>query len=765
MSALPQAVARPLPHAEAPPAVELAGWGGCTTWRSAPQGRIASTRLQFSGMYCAACTGVIETALLHEPGVVSASLQYAGRRGTLDWDPVRTDPGRLLAAVARAGYGVVPDLPQPARILRQREARAALWCLFVAAFCMSQVMMYTAPFYFAAPGTLEPDQAALLLWAAWLLTLPVLLFSARPFFDEAWRGLRQGQVRMELPVALGIGVSFLASSMAAFGTPGQPVYFDSLTMFVCFLLAGRWLALRAQDRVAGALEDATARLPHKVRRLRMDGTAEQVEPEALRIGDRLLVLAGEAFAADGPLLEGATEVDEALLTGESHPVSRQVGDEAIAGSINLGAPVIQRASRLGDATRYAGIAALLQQSLTQRPALLSAADRVARPFLWAVLLLAGLAALVWHSIDPSRALPVAVAVLVVTCPCALSLAAPSALLSAAGGLARRGILVQRLDALQALAAIDTIFFDKTGTLTQDHLSATELELAPAAYSLQLASTVLGRAAALAGLSTHPAARAVAAYAAAAATGVHHESGATWTAVREIPGRGVEALDEEGRRWRLGAHAWVSDAVTTMVAAGPAVWIGCDGLVVGCLPLVETVRPDARQALDRLRADDISLALLSGDGRAQVAHMADRMGMARAWGGATPEDKLARITAEQAAGHRVGMVGDGVNDAPVLARADVSFSFAHGAALAQSKADFILLSPRLADVAVARRVARRAMRIVWQNLAWAAGYNALCVPLALLGLFPPWAAGLGMAASSLGVLLNALRAGRIAADAV
>ena len=727
---------------------------GFTSWSTGVDGeRIARSHFRLTGLYCAACAGPIEAALRAEPGVIDASVSYATKRATVQWHPATTRPTRLIAAVERAGYGAAPDLAEPASALRRAEQRAALWRLFVAAFCMMQVMMYAAPAYVAPPGTIAPDLLRLLQWASWLLSIPVLLFSAAPIFREAWVGLRRREVRMDLPVAIGLAVTFVASSGATFapgGVFGREVYFDSLTMFVCFLLAGRYLTLQAQHRVAAALEDACARLPADVRRVAADGSFAMVPLRTVLVGDRLRVLAGEAFAADGLLIDGQTRVDEALLTGESQPLARRPGERVIAGSLNLSAPVTLRVERLGPDTRFEGIVALMRSALTQRPALTRSADRIAVPFLWAVLLLAALAGGAWSVIDPSRAVWVVVSVLIVTCPCALSLAAPSVLLAAAGALARRGVLVRRLAALEALAGIDTLFFDKTGTLTEGGMRLRCVRLLPAAHGARLdEAAVLRLAGALARHSSHPLSQAL-----AREVSVPE---AVWSDVSEVPGRGVQGAAWDGSPARLGSRMWVDAAALALPDAGAArVWFGDARGALACFEFDEMLKPDARATLDALRGDGVALALLSGDAPGRVRAIGESLQLVDMQGGATPELKLARIAGAQRAGHRVGMVGDGLNDAPVVARADVSFAFAQGAAITQSGADFILLSGRVGDVALARRIARRAMRVLRQNFAWALAYNAICVPLALVGWFPPWAAGIGMAGSSLLVVLNALR---------
>ena len=716
---------------------------------------IGSTTLRLAGLWCAGCASTIERALGSEPGVVDARVIYGAQRAVVTWDPSVTDLVRLVDAVSRAGYSASPDAAAPARALRQAEARRMLWRLFVAGLCMMQVMMYQAPLYVAAPGTLAPDLRQLLLWAAWLLTIPVIAFSAAPMFRDALASLRQRRIGMDVPVVIGIVIMFIVSTGATFdpgGIFGNEPYFDSLTMFVTFLLVGRCLTVSARNKVAATLENAVDRTPAVVRRLDADGGVVDVATSQLRAGDRVRVLPGEAFAVDGPLADGETEVDEALLTGESRPVRKVPGDIAIAGSINLRGTVVQIAERLGDDTRYAGIAALMRSALLDRPAVLRTADRVAGPFLWAVLLLAVIAALAWSMVDPSRAVWVAVSVLIVTCPCALSLAAPSALLAAAGALTRRGVLVQRLDALESLARVDTVCFDKTGTLTTASADGARMELQEPTNQAGLDKiAVLAHAVSLARLSTHPAARAIAAMASPEAAGVR------WREAKECAGAGIDGVDLEGRCFRLGSRTWAVGPRSVGEAGGS--WLSLEGEPLASFAHDETLRGEAAPVVASLRRAGLGVVLLSGDTADRVRKVAREVGIERAEGDATPADKLAVVARLHAAGHRVAMVGDGINDAPVMASADISFAMGSGSALTRSKADFTLMSGALTDIAWARMVSQRTMRIVRQNLAWAVAYNATCLPLAAMGWFPPWAAGIGMASSSLFVVLNSLRVGR------
>lgn len=746
--------------------------------------------LGLSGMYCAACAIAIEDALLKVPGVREVQVQAASQRARILVDPAQVSLSAMVSAVQRLGYRAWPDAAARAGHERLRERRVLVWRLSVAAFCMMQVMMIAVPQYVAGPREIPADIWNLMNWANWVLSLPVLLFSCGPFFTGAWRAARQGRIAMDTPVAIGIVATFIVSTGVSFGAQdvfGHEAYFDSLTMFVTFLLAGRWLESRARERVTQSLEALCVRLPEAVERA-VDEVPDadlgsvavaSVALSALKHGDRVRVSVGQAFPADGLILLGQTEVDEALLTGESRAVPRAPGQTVVAGSLNLGAPVWMSVERLGPDTRYQQIVSLVHQAMTEKPGWMRAADRIAGPFLWGVLALAAGGFVAWQWIDPSRAVWVAVSVLVVTCPCALSLAAPSALLAAAGAMAKRGVLVRRLEALEALGTVRQVYFDKTGTLTEGELSVVALVAAGVSHRLGATwpadvAAQWQQAVSLASHSQHPLSRSVVKAARDAGQPV---SPGQWLDVKELAGKGVEAEDAAGLIWRLGRRDWVladaaaqhhavdvgGDAVDD-AADAPRVWLaawreGCvlPDTVLG-LRMDEVFRAEALPAVAQLRELGCTSALLSGDHADRVHEAARHLRASVAGAQFSPEDKLATIAAAQQQGVHVAVVGDGINDAPVLAQADVSVALDQGAALAQSQADLIVLNGRLTGLPEAVLQSRRAMRIVRQNLLWAAVYNFACIPLALMGLLPPWAAGLGMAASSLLVVLNSLRLG-------
>ncbi len=713
----------------------------------------------FEGMHCAACALTIEDALRHVPGVLSVEVSAASHRGRVVWSDQAIKPSGWMQAAARAGYPAVPANDAFANDRRRVETRQALWRLGVAGLCMMQVMMYAWPAYVAEPGDLAPDMAQLLRWASWVLSLPVLLFSCAPFFSNALRDLRHRRVSMDLPVALGMAITFVVSSLGTFepaGIFGAEVYFDSFTMFVFFLLTGRWLELRLRDRTAGALEALMNRLPDSVERRGAGGAFERVAVRRLVSGDVIRVLPGEAFPADGVILEGRTQADESLLTGESRPLSRGAGDSVIAGSHNLSSAVVVRVEHTGSETRFAQIVALMESASTSKPQLAQLADRIAKPFLIFVLVAAGGAGAYWWSHDPGHALMVAVAVLIVTCPCALSLATPAAMLASAGALARRGVLVRRLQALETLAAVNTVVFDKTGTLTRDAFALGDVRTREGVTK----DEALAMAAALARHSLHPVSRALAAGPdVGQGDAQRHE---VWVAeeVKEIAGQGVSGrlAPADGRAAAVSARLGSARFCGLNLPATDALHacLSDDRGWVATFELREDLRPDAGATVAALVAQGVQVHLLSGDLSESVARVARQAGIDEARGGCTPHDKLAFLRGLQAQGRKVAMVGDGLNDGPVLAGAHVSFAFGQAVPLAQAQSDFVVLGDKLGTVAQALLQARRTMGVVRQNLWWAALYNAVCVPLAVAGWLPSWLAGLGMALSSLLVVLNALR---------
>jgi P-type Cu2+ transporter len=714
---------------------------------SAPAGEgLRSCTLLVEGVRCAACGWLIERSLEHLPGVREIRVNPATARARLVWEPAVLPLSGALGVLSRLGYRPHPG-GAGAADLAQRERRDALKRLAVAGFGMMQVMMYAVALYVGAFQDMDPGLEAMFRWVSLLVATPVALYAGRPFFSGAWRDLRSGRPGMDVPVAFAVGSAWLASVLHTIAGQGE-VYFDSVTMFVFFLLLGRTLEMNARHR-AGDTHEALARLlPEAARRRMPGGDWETVALRELQPGDVVSVRHGDTLPADGRLSGGAARLDESMLTGESRPRLRAQGESAMAGSINLGDPIEIVIERTGADTLVSGIGRLLDRAQSERPPIATAADRVARWFVVGVLAAAAITWFAWNALDPARAFEITLAVLVVTCPCALSIATPAAMTAATAYLARRGLLVTRAGAVEKLARAGRVIFDKTGTLTLGKPRITRVE-ASAGMNAQAA---LGIAAALESVSEHPIARA---FAVAAPAGEVSDA-------RVSPGLGIEGT-VQGRKWRLGRPDWAAE-----LAGVPAPLADSGETVVGLSDeagiaarfwLADRLRPGAKAQLARLGALGLAVEIASGDTADAVAPVAAAVGLGEWRAAATPQDKLSLLRARQATGQTVVMVGDGVNDAPVLAGADVSIAMAGGTPLAQTSADMVLLGETLQPLAEGVSHARRTLRIVRQNLSWAAGYNLLALPLAATGFIAPWMAAIGMSASSLLVVLNALRLSR------
>ncbi|MBS1229853.1 MAG: copper/silver-translocating P-type ATPase [Proteobacteria bacterium] len=710
--------------------------------------------LIIEGITCAACIWLNEQHVAQLPGVVGVQINFASRRARVRWDERRIKLSEILAAIAAIGYRAHPYDAAKSEDLARRERRSALWRVFVAGFGMMQVMMYAVPVYLAGDGDMAPDIEALLRWASMVLTLPVVLYSAAPFFRGAWRDLARRRVGMDVPVALGVGAAFAASVWATLTASGE-VYFDSVTMFVFFLLGGRFLEMTARQRAVSVSEALARLMPALAERLTAyphDRSTQQVIAADLKPGDVVLVKAGETIPADGQVLEGTSCANESLLTGESAPLAKSPGSMVTGGAVNVDSPLLIRVEQVGEATRLSAIIRLMERAAMEKPAIVELADRVAGRFILALLVIAAAVAVAWCLIDPSKALWITVSVLVVTCPCALSLATPVALSVASGAMARAGLLVTHGHAIETLARATHFVFDKTGTLTRGQMTL----LATLPLGELDSSSSLALAAAIEASSEHPIGAAL-----RAAAG---ESLPALTAIANESGSGMSALDH-GRALRVGRLEYVAALHGQPLPEAAAAFAACSDTVIalgneaGWLALFrlgDEVRPEAAAAIAALRAAGRQVALLSGDCAPVALKVAQALDIDEVHAAVSPQGKHDYVSRLQAGGAVVAMIGDGVNDAPVLAQAQVSVAMGGGSQLARTQADLILLSENLEHLTRGFLVARRALAIIRQNLLWAFAYNLVALPLAMSGLVAPWMAGIGMSGSSLLVVLNSLR---------
>ncbi len=697
------------------------------------------------GIRCGACAADIEKRLRGNAGLYSVNVNAHNRIVTLRWNQAQIPFSHILKCIAEGGYQPHP-LPLDAGLgdLRSDDRRAMLR-LGLAGLGTMQVMMLSLGLYLGPEYGLSGDIRQLLVWASMLLATPVILYAGQPFFSGAFNDLRHWRVGMDVPVALAVAAAFTMSVVHAINGQGE-IWFDSACMFVFFLSLGRHMEASGRRRAQQGLQALVAVQPQNV--TVVDGDTTRVIPtDKLKVGMTLLARPGETIAADGVVLHGTSQVDESLLTGESTPLNRGANSEVLAGSVNLDQALEIRADKVGADTTRAHLLRLLRRAETRKPATARIADRVAGHFVLAVLAIASITALVWAQLDPNRAFEITLAVLVVTCPCALSLATPASMSAAAAALARKGLLVTRSHTLETLANITDVVFDKTGTLTESTLEVDEV----IASSHWTREHILAMAARMERDHTHPIAEALRAYTPDQCKPLKTR----WEA-----GRGISAI-MGGRLYELGSPTLLLGYTSTRPYEGSHsqhTWLVLteDENPIGWVGLRAGIRPEARQAIADLKEANLQIHLMSGDDNEAVADVALQLQIENAKGRMLPDDKLDAVEKLRENGASVLMVGDGLNDAPVLAGADVSIAMHAGAALAQASADAVLLTGNLLALNEARTLALKARRILRQNMSWAIAYNALALPLAVTGLLTPWLAALGMSLSSMLVVGNALR---------
>ncbi len=699
------------------------------------------------GMRCAACAWLIDKALRREDGVEEVTANAVTGRIRIRWRPEKALLSGLLERMALLGYKPYLATGLEREEARRRDRNRWILRIGIAGLGAMQAMMFAEALYLDTAGEMPPSTRDFFRWITTLVSAPVVFYSGWPFIAGMWREIRARHLGMDTLIATSTLLAWFASVYQTL-VQGVHVWFDAAVMFVFLLLAARMIEQGAR-KAASAQVDALARA-RPVLAVREDPAAEngreQVPLARIEAGDIVRIAPGEPVPADGRLLDEPAAFDESLLSGESTPVRKSPGAAVYAGSLCVEQPARVEVTRIGADTRLSELARLVEDAQAARPRLAHVADGIAHRFVSVLLVSAVFVYLFWRWHDPANAFEVTLAVLVVSCPCALSLAIPSALAAAHGALSKIGVLGVRGDALDRLAEVDALVFDKTGTLTDGQPRIAAIET----FNGLPREEAIAIAAALERDSRHPLARAFAAL----AEGPLPEAGE----VQQIAGRGIAGVVDECP-WKLGRGDF---AAASVADEGHAVWLGDGEQPYARFALAETARRDAAAAITALRREGIEVELASGDGEAAVAGLAAELGIERHAARQLPEDKLARVRALQAAGRHVAMVGDGINDAPVLAGADVSLAMGEGAALAQRAADFVVTADSLSRVPQAIGIARRTQRIIRQNLAWAALYNVVALPLAATGHVTPWMAALGMAGSSLLVTLNALRLTRTTA---
>lgn len=719
-------------------------------------GALASVTLVVDGLRCSACSWLVDQMLRRLSGVKDVGVNAATGRAHVEWESASLTLADIMRCIAQLGYRPHPLTQASLAHSQQQERRGALKRLLVSAFGMMQVMMFAASVY-AARIYGETMDAGLLEFfriASLLVATPVMFYAGAPILSAAWNSVRARSIGMDVPVSIALVLAYTASVWNTFIGQGE-VYFDSVTMFIFFLTLGRFVTMSVRHRTTGIADALARQLPAIAHRI-VANESQDVPLTVLNSGDVILVRPGEVIPVDGELLTEVASLDESMLTGESLTVCRGAGVRVVAGTINTEGAIHVRTTAVGAKTVLSNIVSLLQRAQAQKPAVSCTADRAAARFLTGVMISAAATGLIWLAIEPSQAFAVTLAVLVVACPCAFAIAMPAALSAATAHLAQQGVLITRPDVLQTLATIDAIVFDKTGTLTRGQV---RVDRCIALADIDEARC-LAIAAALEQSSEHPLARAFEPF----------RSGDSGQSIRTVSGGGVEGV-VNGQRYRVGSAGFVAElhGRTPSRPAGGAnstiIYLSNEHREIAQFELRDEIRPSARVAIAALRNLGIGPQILSGDGQSIVASVADECGVSEHFARCSPHEKLAHVQSMQQQGNRVAMVGDGVNDAPVLGGSDVSIAMGRGAALSHATADLILVREDLTALPHAIAIARRTAKIARQNLVWSAVYNLGSLPLATLGYIPPWLAALGMSLSSVAVVLNAMRLlpGRRAAE--
>lgn len=710
-----------------------------------------SLSLIVEGITCAACAWLIEKQLQNFSGINQANLNLSQHRLYITWDQNQSPLSEIIALIYKLGFKAKPYSPDAAQQQLEAEQKLAMRRLVLAALGTMQAMMFAVPLYVGDWAGIFVKFETYFRFASLAITTPVVLYSAKPFFKAFWRDIKTRHLTMDVPVSIAIGGAYIASVWSTF-TGGHEVYFDSVCMFTFFLLLGRFLENRARIGSAEAGNQLGSILPRSAIKLSANNEEAIVPVTQLEVGDTVRIPAGQTIPADGTISNGTTNIDESIMTGEFVPVGKKLGDEVIAGSLNVHNPIDVEVTALGNDMRLSTVMSLLNRAAQEKPKVAKMADVIAQYFVMAVLIMSVVVFTSWYFIAPNNAFWITLSVLVATCPCALSLATPTALTAATSAMRKQGILITRGHVFETLTHSRRIILDKTGTLTLGQLTIDEVKLSNEAFNQNFNNeSVLTLAASLEAHSSHPIASAFKNIPAAKADNVQVEQG-----------QGISG-EVEGKLYRLGVTDF---ALPNSAESAPdnGHWITLSQSInsefkaLAWILVNDEVHPQAAGAVQSLKQMGLTTEMLSGDQSDQVSAVSKQLNLDKAQGSVSPEGKLQYISqiTESNPDDASIMVGDGINDVPVLAKAPVSIAVGSASDLAKTHADVILVANQLNRLPQLLNHSRKAKRIIRQNLAWSLIYNGSMLPLAALGFVPPYAAAIGMSASSLVVVFNALR---------
>ena len=698
---------------------------------------ISEVLLSVEGITCAACAWLIEKQLLNLNTVKRVDVNTSTNRAMIQWDKTSTPLSEIITALAKIGYKAYPFQSDIEAQQKQQTAKAYIRRLGVAGLMTMQVMMFAFAMYFGMFSGMDSNFEQYFRWISLVLASPVILYSALPFLTNAINGLKAKQLNMDLPVSLAIFGAFGASCYATFMQVGE-VYFESVCMFTFLLLLGKYLEFRARLKASEFTANLQKLLPLTARTINESGEELIIAAKKLKLNDVVLIKAGETIPADGELIKGKTTVDESMMTGEHQPVTKFIGHNVYAGCVNHDGVIEIKINKIGQNTLLNQIIRLQHNALTKRPKLVEITDKVAQWFIACLLIFASLTAIGWYQIDPEHAFWITISVLVATCPCALSLAIPTALTCAVATLTRKGVLIKQAHVLETLSQITLFAFDKTGTLTQGKFSLDEVDILDKQYTK---AQVLDIAAMLERYSEHPIASAF-----DEITPAHHNL----NNVEVHPGLGISAQDANNH-YAIGKSGWFDSKKSNAQAS-----LYINKQVVARFYFIDKVKNDAKKLIDSLQSQNLTCHMLTGDASDAGQKVAKQLNLESVQSGCSPQDKQTAVEKWASQNEVVAMVGDGVNDSPVFASAHLSIAMETGADISKNSADVVLLNSDLASIDHLLNVAKQTRRIIKQNLALSLLYNASILPLAALGLVAPWMAVIGMSASSIIVISNSLR---------
>ena len=694
----------------------------------------AEVTLSLDGVSCAACAWLIEKQVSNKPGVVSIRVNTTTNRAILAWDKTQTKLSELLSSIHKLGYKAAPFEADKQETAYHEQMKQYLYRLGIAGLATMQVMMLAVALYLEVFGDLEPEFKSYFRWVSLIFATPVMLYSALPFYLNAWRSIRSRTLGMDVPVSIAMIFAYCASLVATVTEQGE-VFFESISMFAFFLLVGRFLEMRARRKAAAASGNLLKLIPAIANRL--DG--EQVPVKTLKVGDQIRVLPGEHIPADGKIMAGRVHIDESMLTGESLPVVKQVDDMVFAGTLNGEEAFELEITSSKVDSMISNIVRLQDEAQLSKPKIAEIADIVARYFVAVILVIAFGTWLFWHQVRPDDAFWIMLSVLVATCPCALSLATPTALTCATSRMGNLGILLRKSHVFETLCKVNHLIVDKTGTLTHGDIVIDDVQL----HCELTKDSALAIAASLEDHANHPIARAFKRYV---------DKDVTVTDVENVIGSGIQGLFS-GQQVKIGSAQFVLGNAD--LAQANSVYLSIDNKHVATFTYQDPIRSETKQFIEQFQRAGVKVTLLTGDIEHNAKIVADQIGIENVVAGAKPQDKLTYLQSVDANDITM-MIGDGINDAPTLAGSHLSVAMGSGTDVAKASADMVLLGDRLDRILEARELALQTRKIIRENLAWSLGYNVLILPLAVLGFVAPYFAVVGMSASSIIVVSNSLR---------